>query len=130
MAHPNEDLMRKAYDAFNAGDMEALGAIFADDIVFHSPGTSAISGDFKGQDQVFGQFGKIAELTNGTFHADLHDVLANDEHAVALHTSRGEREGKPSYENQEVIVAHVRDGKFTEVWDHVGDQALEETFFS
>lgn len=128
MAHPNEDLLRKAYDAFNSGDMDTLGELFADDAVFHSPGTSAISGDFKGKDAIFAQFAKVAELSDNTYQAELHDVLANDEHAVALHVGKGQKGGN-SYENPEVIVAHIRDGKLTEVWDHVLDQKAEEEFF-
>jgi hypothetical protein len=129
VAHANEELMRKAYDAFNSGDMDTLGELFADDIVFHTPGTSVISGDFNGKEAVFAQFGQIAELTDNTYQAELHDVLANDDHAVALHVSKGQREGK-TYENPEVIVAHIRDGKLAEVWDHVLDQKAEEEFFS
>ncbi|MGH2740327.1 MAG: nuclear transport factor 2 family protein [Actinomycetota bacterium] len=122
--------MRKAYDAFNAGDLDALGELFADDIVFHSPGTSAISGDFRGKDAVFGHFGQVDELTGNTLRAELHDVLANDEHVVALHTDRGEREGKGSYDNKAGVVAHIRDGKIAEVWSHVLDSKAEEEFFA
>jgi hypothetical protein len=35
------------------------------------------------------------EITSpGTFRVEFHDVLANDEHAVALYVVRGEREGR------------------------------------
>ena len=37
MAHPNEDLLRRGYDAFGTGDMETLAALLADDIVWHFP---------------------------------------------------------------------------------------------
>ena len=39
-------------------------------------------------------FARVFEVTGGTFSFELHDVLANDEHAVALFTLRGERAGK------------------------------------
>jgi len=31
MAHPNEDLVRRAYDAFSRGDMETLRQLIADE---------------------------------------------------------------------------------------------------
>ena len=48
---------------------------------------------------------------------ELHDVLANDEHAVALYTARGERAGKQLNDN-EVQIYHFRDGKMSEAWNH------------
>jgi hypothetical protein len=38
-------------------------------------------------------------------------VLANDEHAAALVTIRGERAGKQQLNENEVLIYHFRDGK-------------------
>jgi ketosteroid isomerase-like protein len=35
MAHPNEDLLRRGYEAFAAGDINTVLAIFSDDIAWH-----------------------------------------------------------------------------------------------
>jgi ketosteroid isomerase-like protein len=40
MGHPNEDLIRRGYDAFSRGDMDTLRALFHPDIVWHAPGRS------------------------------------------------------------------------------------------
>jgi hypothetical protein len=45
-------------------------------------------------DDILDFFARTMELTGGTFRVELHDVVANDEHAVALYVARGEREGK------------------------------------
>jgi ketosteroid isomerase-like protein len=45
MAHPNEELTRRAYDAFSRGDADTLRQLFADDAVFHEPGRNPVSGD-------------------------------------------------------------------------------------
>jgi ketosteroid isomerase-like protein len=37
MAHPNEELVRKGYDAFNRGDMDTLRELFDPEIVWHFP---------------------------------------------------------------------------------------------
>lgn len=74
MAHPNEDLVRRGFAAFGAGDIATLGELFADDIVWHVGGRSPISGDYKGKDEVFGFFAQLAERAGGTLHVDVHDV--------------------------------------------------------
>lgn len=129
MAHPHEDLIRRAFDAFGKGDMETLGDVFADDAVFHVPGRSKISGDYKGKGEIFGFFGKLQELSGGTFKTEVHDVVANDEHVVALAPGTGEREGKRLSDNG-VLVHHIKDGKVAEVWLHAGDQYAGDEFWS
>jgi uncharacterized protein len=130
MAHPNEDRTREGFAAFGRGDFDALKDQFwADDIRYHVPGRSSTSGDYEGVDQVLGLFGQMAELTGGTVRVELHDVLANDEHAVTLFTLRAERPGK-QLEDHVVQVAHIRDGKTTEVWLHPGDPDAMAEFWS
>jgi ketosteroid isomerase-like protein len=120
MAHPNEDLLRRGYEAFSSGDMQTLGELFAVDIVWHVGGRNQLSSDYRGTQEVFNLFGSFAQLTGGTLRIELHDVLANDEHAVALQKVTGEREGRTLDDNG-VGVYHVREGKVTEAWFHPGD---------
>lgn len=128
MAHPNEDLLRRGYEAFSKGDMQTLDGLFADDIVWHVGGRSQLAGDYRGKQEVFELFGKFVQLTSGTFKVELHDVLANDEHAVALQTATGEREGRKLDDNG-VGVYHVKDGKVTESWLHPGDSYAIDEFW-
>ena len=129
MGHPNEDRLRGGYEAFQTGNMDALrNDYFTPDIVWHSPGRNPISGDHTGVDEVIGTFAKSMELTGGTFSVELHDVLANDEHGVALATVRGERNGKKVEDNYTPVV-HFRDGKVAESWIHQWDpNATDELF--
>ena len=129
MAHPNEDLARKGYAAFSSGDVATLNDLFADDIVWHVGGRSPLAGDYKGKDAVFGFFTKTMEITGGTFRLDVHDLLANDEHVVALTHVSGQRDGK-SMDDNSVQVLHVKDGKVTESWFHPGDAYAADEFWS
>ncbi|MDQ6772994.1 MAG: nuclear transport factor 2 family protein [Candidatus Dormibacteraeota bacterium] len=113
--HPNAELMRSGYAAFQAADMEGLRALFAPDIVWHDPGHNRFSGTVSGVDEVLAHFLAFATETGGTFHVDLHDALANDEHAVALATVSGERNGKRLSERYTQI-AHFKDGRLAESW--------------
>lgn len=129
MGHPNEDRIRTGYEAFSGGDFAALNELFADDIVWHLGGRNQLSGDHSGKEAVFGVFAKSAELTGGTFRLDIHDVLANDEHGVALVTASGERDGK-RLEDRQVHVFHISDGIVTEHWSHTSDQYTVDEFLS
>jgi ketosteroid isomerase-like protein len=129
MAHPNEDLVRKGYEAFAAGDMATLNEFFSDDVVWHTPGRSELSGTFRGKDEVFANLQKNMELTGGTFRLDIHAILADDEHAVTLLTAMGEREGKTLHDNT-VQVFHIKDGKVTESWLHPSDAYTSDEFWS
>jgi ketosteroid isomerase-like protein len=119
MAHPNEELVRKGFEAFSKGDLDTVRALFDPDAVWHAPGRSPLSSDYRGVDDILNFFARTMELTGGTFRVELHDVLANDEHAVALYVARGEREGR-TLEDRSVLVSHVRNGKFVETWQHPG----------
>lgn len=129
MAHPNEELVRSTYAAFARGDIEAVLGSFDDDIVWWEGGDSKITGGYRGHQQVRGVFEKLMELSGGTFHVDLHDVLANDDHAVALvavTASQGEcsMQGLP-----EAHVWHVCANKLTAFWNCPSDQAVIDKFF-
>jgi uncharacterized protein len=126
--HANVELLRNGYNAYSTADMAVLTELFADDIVWHVAGRSQLSGDYKGRDAVFGFFGKLMELTGGTSKLEVHDILANDDHAIALLTSSGTR-GDKSFTGQDVHVFHVQNGQVVEFWDSPLDQYKADEFF-
>jgi uncharacterized protein len=127
MAHPNEDLLRRGYDAFAEGDMETLNEVFADDVAWRSAGDNPLAGDYHGKQEVFGLFARLNELAD-SFEQELHDVLANDEHGVALVKVRASR-GDRTMEQNVVHVFHLADGKVKEFWLHNFDQATVDAFW-
>jgi uncharacterized protein len=94
MGHPNEDLIRRGYDAFSRGDTDTLRGLFHPDIVWHAPGRHQLTCDHQRVDAVLGYFGQTMELTGGTLRVEVHDVVANDEHTVGLHKASAERAGR------------------------------------
>ena len=52
MAHPNEDLVRRAFDAFATGDVDILRELTDQDAVWHTPGRNLVSGYYRGQDEI------------------------------------------------------------------------------
>src|SRR5712691_9736016 len=122
--HPNAKALRKGYGAFAAGDLETVASLFADDIAWHQSGNSSLAGDFAGKDAVFGILAQLAELTAGTFGQEIHDLLANDEHAVVMVESRWER--PHPCRGKGVHVWHMKDGIATEAWFMDQDQAAAD----
>lgn len=129
MAVDNLSVLRDGYQAFASGNMARLGELLADDIVWHTPGDNAMSGDYRGKDAVLALFGRLSEETGGTFRADVHDLLANDDHGVGLVTVTARR-GDRSLTVNDVNVFHLRDGKVTECWIASTDQQAEDEFWT
>ena len=119
--HPNLERSRAGYAAFASGDMATLSGFLSDDIVWHSGGDNILTGDYEGKEAVLGFFGRLMQESGGSFKNDIHDMLANDEHGVALVTSSATR-GGVSLEGNAVHIFHMRDGKMTEFWSFAEDQ--------
>ncbi len=127
--HPNLERAREGYEAFASGDLAAVIALFSDDIVWHSGGNNILTGDYEGKEAVLGFFGLLMQETGGTFNNDIHDMLANDDHGVALVTVSATR-GDKSFEGRVVHVFHMRDGKMTEFWAFPEDSNLFDEFWA
>jgi uncharacterized protein len=85
-----------------------------------------LGGDYEGVALVLGWLGRQFELSGGTIRAEVHDVVANDEHAVSL---RGERAAK-QLEDNSVQVFDIHYGKVSEVWSHPADLYAVDEFWS
>jgi uncharacterized protein len=113
--HPNAELFRRGYTAFQNGDLDTVRALFAPDIVWNVPGKSHLAGSYRGVDDTIGLFLRQFDETAGNFKVEVHDILANDEHAVALAKVSARKEGKSLSDNYTHVV-HIKDGRLTESW--------------
>jgi uncharacterized protein len=130
MVHANEDLLRDGYALFGHGDISTLKSrFFAEDIRWHYPGKSPLGGDYDGVDQVAGWLMHTYEACWGSITVEVHDVIASDEHAVALITVRAERKGRRLHDDA-VQVFHITDGKATEAWTYPRDLYASDEFWS
>jgi hypothetical protein len=73
--------------------------------------------------------GRSFEASGGTIRIELHDVIGNDDHVVALTPVRAEREGR-TLADTTVQVFQIRDRKATEVWTYPADQYTSDEFWS
>lgn len=124
--HPNEQVVRELYAARERGDLDRVRELLAPDIRWHEP--YEYFGDIEGREHVLETLRESVEATGGTFRINLHDVLANDEHAVALVQWSARRDAR-AMQGQEIAVYHVRDGVVQEVWFTANDPGSVDEFF-
>jgi ketosteroid isomerase-like protein len=129
MGHPNEDLLRKGYSAFMAGNIETVLGILDESIVWNVPGRSPIAGTYKGPQEVLGFFGKLAEHSGGTFSLDVVDICANDTYGYVNVRGTATRDGK-SIDQAGMHVWRIVNGKAVEFLSYTEDQYVEDEFFS
>jgi ketosteroid isomerase-like protein len=121
--HPNAKILRDMADRMNAGDMDAAFGVLSDDVEWHEIGRDEPT---RGK-QALGQ--RYAESV-GDFEieAKLHDVLANDEHAIQLMDVTARR-GDKTLEYRTAEIYHMKDGKITARWAFSDDTAAIVDFF-
>ena len=89
--HPNAARAREGFERFVQGDLPALLDLFADDAVWHVPGSMVLSGAHHGRESIVAFLRRTAELTGGTYRVELLWTVADDSHLVAVYRARGSR---------------------------------------
>src|SRR5713101_3488544 len=92
--HPNERLLREEYAARARRDDRSLSNVFSEGVVWHVPGNSAISGEYRGRLAVMEYIRHRRELADDTFEITVEDVLANDRHGLVIASGKAHRGGK------------------------------------
>ena len=121
--------MRRTLEAFQSGDMGALAACLSDDVVWRVPGTSGFAKDYRGRDEVFGFFGRLMELTGGSFRVESLDMLANDRGGVFVDRVTAERSGR-KLDVRLLLHVVIRDGRIVEGVDHFHPEHAWDAFWA
>jgi hypothetical protein len=110
--------------------MDTLQSLYAPDAVHVATGNSQVAGEYKGVDAIFAYYGKLFELTDGTFAAELQSIeLEGDDTVHATHRDKGQRGGK-TLDQDEVLTFTISDGKITRLVEDHSDQATYDAFWS
>jgi ketosteroid isomerase-like protein len=129
-ADENVAIMRRAYQAFNAADIDTLTELFDENVVWHLPGRSTMADDYQGRDATLAYFGQIGERTGGTFQAELKDLFAADDgRVVGLQRSTADRDGK-HLDVGNCIVFELKDGRVVDGREHFNDLYAWDEFWS
>lgn len=124
--HPNATLARKIGESFNSGDTAAMADALADDIEWHEIGRAE---PIIGKDALAARFG----MGSGTpppyqITAELHDVIANDDHTITLGTAHATKDGR-TFDYRVAEIYHIKDGKITARWAFSDDTQAINDFF-
>ncbi|HWC28446.1 MAG TPA: nuclear transport factor 2 family protein [Dehalococcoidia bacterium] len=121
MPHPNEALVRQAYEAFGKGDLPGFLALCDDSMVFTVPGSAAFAGTYT-KATFPGMVMQVMEKSAGTFGEAIVELVANDERAVAVLDHWLERDGM-RIEYRTDHIWGIKDGKLISWQERPGSQA-------
>ncbi len=120
--HPNAKVVREMNEAMNTGDMEGAASRVSEDVVWHEIGRAEPR---NGKAELAGS---MADFEGYDISYEIHDVVANDDHVIALGTAHATHGGQSlTYRTAEIY--HVRDGRVTERWAFSDDTQAIADFF-
>lgn len=125
--HPNAELVRQWFAALGSGDNKEAIRLMSDDAVWHTGGRGTFAGDDVGKGAILDYLDRFGSEVD-SITDDLHSVLADDEHAVALNNSTVTR-GDETLNQSNIFVFHVAGGQITEVWLSFRYQYENDEFF-
>jgi ketosteroid isomerase-like protein len=107
-------LVKNLVTAVATRNREAVEECLTPDVVLNVPGSTLVSGSFKGRDVVMMALGRLAEMGGEHLRIHLHDIIANDQHGVVMYDVKAQRDGRQiSYSHLDIY--HFRDGKIREI---------------
>jgi uncharacterized protein len=117
-------------DALSKGDMTTVGNLLADDVIWHQPGASQLSGTYHGKENVFPHLAKFTELSENSFRVDqVGQVMANGALVTAKLHFVATRPGR-TLSMDGVDLMRIESGQIKEMWLFSGDQVTEDAFWN
>lgn len=125
------ETVKQYFEALRTGNLALLGSLFADDVIWHQPGSGKLSGTHRGKKAVFDLFGQFVEISGGSFKIDqVSSIMGNGSQVAAvLHFSARKKSGE-SISMDGVDLMRIENGKIAEVYLFSGDQAAEDRFWN
>ena len=125
MSQENVEIARAGFAAWNAGDMDVLGELLADDVVLRLPEGWPEPGPYVGREAAIRQFEQNRETFDNDWLEPVTDFIGIGERVVVRTIWRGEGQG-PQSALEWTNILTVRKGKVIGIdyfWDHA--EALE-----
>jgi ketosteroid isomerase-like protein len=123
-------IVNQAIVAFNERRPADLMDLIAEDAVFLIPGSSPVTGTYRGKQAIAAFFAKLAQRSDNTQRVEvLHILSGGDDVAVVIWRVRARRQNA-DYEGIAGFIFHVRDGLIVEAHNLQADQAAVDRFWS
>ena len=122
--HPHAARYREMMAAVSEGDMSGFDAVVSDDVEWWEIGAAE---PVRGKAALMERMQSWADYN---ITADLHDVVANDEHLIVLLDARASK-GDESFDYRVAEIYHLNDaGQVTQRWAFSDDTQAIAAFFS
>ena len=125
----NRQLVQSFYDAGNRGDVDTCFAMISDDIVWTNIGTTALSGTYRGKEEVMEKllgplFGRLESGISST----VHRLIAEGDTVVALTSGVARTRDGLDYNNSYCQVIRIADERWVEVTEYFDTQLAGSVF--
>lgn len=123
------DRLADAMALISRGDVEAFGdLLLADDVIWHWPGRSTVSGDYHGRAEALELLRGFHRLTDNRLQVVPLDLLEGEDHLMSFtHVTAESEDGK-----LDVIMADAMrfddSGRVVEFWTLSNDQGAVDAF--
>jgi ketosteroid isomerase-like protein len=121
--HPNAKVVREMNEAMASGDMEGAASRVAGDVIWHEIGRAKPR---RGKAELAASMG---EWANYDITWELHDLLASDDHVIALGLAKAAH-GDRSLTYRVAEIYHVAHGQVSERWAFSDDTQAIADFFA
>lgn len=125
----NKKVVQSYFDSLANGNLDLLGQLFAEDVIWHQPGQGSISKTYHGKQELFALFGQFMNISQGTFKIDeVKSIMTSGDLVTAILHFSATKPGK-SISMDGVDLMKIQNGKIKEVWLFSGDQEAEDAFW-
>ena len=126
------DVVAKYFTSLAAGDLAEVMNLLDDDVIWHQPGNSVLSGTYVGKASVGALFGRFMEISNGTFRIDqVQSIMTNGSlvSATLSFSATRFRYLELSMQMKGIDVMKIENGKIKEVFLFSERQSDEDQFW-
>jgi ketosteroid isomerase-like protein len=121
--------LAEAMSVISQGDVERFGEILlADDVIWHWPGRSSVSGDYLGRDAVLELLRGFHRLTENRLRIEPIDILEGENHLMSFTHVTADRDGDKLDVTMADAMRFGPDGRVVEYWTLSNDQGAVDSF--
>lgn len=102
-------LVRRFYELRRTGDLEKLGTMIREDVVWCEPEVDGHMGELRGLDAVIDMIRRAMQTTGGTFKLDVESTVATKSDCAAVIAWRADKGGR-RIEGRELAVFRFENG--------------------
>jgi ketosteroid isomerase-like protein len=123
--------VRSVFDAFASRDLAALSTLFHEDATWHHRNGDRLGGRHRGSDGIAAYLAEAAQLTAGTLRPVPLSFMADSAGRVCVLVQvSGTRPDGRSFDDPQVALFTVEDGRVRSVEQYVGDPAAVAAFWA